>query len=105
MPVTGLVAALLQTRQAHASAGLCPQVTSARQGAELLGQLVSQHGAGEAFGVLFADAREAWCAFSLFMGGRKGSCLGGWMRTQLHLLMSRACCPSLLPPLPLLPLH
>ena len=38
------------------------QSTSARHGAELLGRLVSEHGAGEAFGVLLADAREAWCA-------------------------------------------
>lgn len=38
------------------------QAKTARQGAELLGRLVSQHGAGEALGVLFADAREAWCA-------------------------------------------
>lgn len=36
------------------------QATSARQGAELLGALVSEHGAGEAFGVLIADRQEAW---------------------------------------------
>ena len=28
--------------------------------AELLGELVSKYGAGEAFGVLLADSREAW---------------------------------------------
>ncbi|PRW58931.1 dipeptidase [Chlorella sorokiniana] len=39
---------------------ILPQAITARQGAELLGQLVSQHGAGEAFGVLLADSREAW---------------------------------------------
>ncbi|PSC67957.1 peptidase C69 [Micractinium conductrix] len=39
---------------------LLPQATSARQGAELLGALVSEHGAGEAFGVLIADRQEAW---------------------------------------------
>lgn len=40
---------------------LLPQATSARHGAELLGALVSRHGAGEAFGVLFADTTgDAW---------------------------------------------
>lgn len=39
---------------------LLPQMRSAREGAALLGQLVSERGAGEGFGVLFADGREAW---------------------------------------------
>lgn len=39
---------------------LLPQATSARHGAALLGELVSKHGAGEAFGVLIADVEEAW---------------------------------------------
>lgn len=35
-----------------------PQATSSRHAAELLGSLLSRHGAGEAFGgVLMADAR------------------------------------------------
>ncbi|KAL4425605.1 hypothetical protein ABPG75_009621 [Micractinium tetrahymenae] len=39
---------------------LLPQATSARHGAKLLGEAVSKHGAGEAFGVLIADREEVW---------------------------------------------
>lgn len=49
-------------------------MTSARHGAALLGRLVSEHGAGEAFGVLLADAREAWVSWRR-RRGRGGGCL------------------------------
>ncbi|KAI3438712.1 hypothetical protein D9Q98_001132 [Chlorella vulgaris] len=39
---------------------LLPQATSARHAVQLLGDLVTQRGAGEAFGVLAGDAEEAW---------------------------------------------
>jgi dipeptidase len=41
---------------------LLPQARSARQAVELLGRLVEERGAGEAFGVLMADTDpgEAW---------------------------------------------
>ena len=39
---------------------LLPQATSAPHGAGVLGALIATHGAGEGFGVLLADAVEAW---------------------------------------------
>ncbi|EFN57508.1 hypothetical protein CHLNCDRAFT_143086 [Chlorella variabilis] len=39
---------------------LLPQATSARQAVRVLGDLVTLRGAGEAFGVLAADAEDAW---------------------------------------------
>ena len=38
------------------------QATSARHAMEILGELVAGSGAGEGYGVLAADAQEAWCA-------------------------------------------
>lgn len=37
-----------------------PYVKTAREGVELLGKIVQDHGAGEADGILFADKNEAW---------------------------------------------
>lgn len=37
-----------------------PYIKSARQGVELLGNIVEKHGAAEADGILFADQNEAW---------------------------------------------
>ncbi|HFZ8992974.1 TPA: C69 family dipeptidase [Citrobacter freundii] len=39
---------------------ILPQVHSAREGAELLGKIIEQKGAGEGFGVAFVDAKEVW---------------------------------------------
>ncbi|PRW44358.1 peptidase C69 [Chlorella sorokiniana] len=39
---------------------LLPQMMSARQGVELLGQYIQQLGSAEGFGIQFADANEAW---------------------------------------------
>ena len=37
-----------------------PQATSARHGVQILGDMIEQSGAGEGFGVGFADTNEAW---------------------------------------------
>lgn len=39
---------------------LLPQIKSARQGVEMLGKIIETTGAGEGFGVVFADKHEAW---------------------------------------------
>lgn len=53
---------------------MLPQATSSRHAAELLGSLLSKHGAGEAFGgVLMADAR--WGDGD----GGWGLGIGGWV--------------------------
>ncbi|KAI7845655.1 hypothetical protein COHA_000769 [Chlorella ohadii] len=39
---------------------LLPQMTSARQGVELLGQYIQTLGSAEGYGIQFADAEEAW---------------------------------------------
>lgn len=39
---------------------LMPQIKSARQGVELLGKIIETQGAGEGFGIAFADKHEAW---------------------------------------------
>ncbi|EFN60171.1 hypothetical protein CHLNCDRAFT_9042, partial [Chlorella variabilis] len=39
---------------------LLPQAASARQAVQLLGSLIEEHGSGEGFGVLLADAEEVW---------------------------------------------
>lgn len=39
---------------------LLPQVTSARQGVEILGKIIETTGSSEGFGVVFADKNEAW---------------------------------------------
>lgn len=39
---------------------LLPQIKSARQGVEILGKIIETTGAGEGFGVVFADKHEAW---------------------------------------------
>ncbi|OKB66838.1 peptidase C69 [Serratia marcescens] len=39
---------------------LLPQIHSAREGAELLGKIIEQKGAGEGFGVAFVDQHEVW---------------------------------------------
>ena len=37
------------------------QVTSAREGVELLGSLIEKYGSAEGFGILFGDSNESWC--------------------------------------------
>lgn len=37
-----------------------PYVKTAREGVQLLGQIVDEHGSAEANGILFADQKEAW---------------------------------------------
>lgn len=39
---------------------LLPQITSARQGVELLGKIIETQGSGEGFGIAFADKDEVW---------------------------------------------
>ncbi|MCD6048279.1 MAG: peptidase [Gammaproteobacteria bacterium] len=39
---------------------ILPQIKSAKAGVELLGKIVETQGAGEGFGVIFADKNEAW---------------------------------------------
>ncbi|GGY29076.1 C69 family dipeptidase [Paludibacterium paludis] len=39
---------------------ILPQITSARQGVELLGKIIETQGSGEGFGIAFADKHEAW---------------------------------------------
>lgn len=56
---------------------LLPQATSARHGAALLGALVSERGAGEAFGVLLADEKSAWYLETGALAGRAGGCWSG----------------------------
>jgi len=39
---------------------LLPQIKSARQGVEMLGKIIETQGAGEGFGIAFADQNEVW---------------------------------------------
>ena len=64
-----------------------PQATTARHAAELLGALLSEHGAGEGFGVLMADARWVPCSFEgrceggfVSWGRRQAAAAAGWVR-------------------------
>ena len=43
-----------------APAAVVAQMTSARQGVELLGQYIETLGSAEGYGIQFADAEEAW---------------------------------------------
>lgn len=39
---------------------ILPRIHSAREGAELLGKIIEEKGAGEGFGVAFVDEHEVW---------------------------------------------